>query len=74
MPRPICVKCNREVKVVQTGVSVHAGDNRFWSADLMECGGCGARFTTNYGAKSWKALKPEAVWSSCLVVADMTKM
>ena len=44
MMKEICVKCNKQLKVVKVGVNVveraEFGDYRLWAADLLECPNC----------------------------------
>lgn len=39
----ICVKCQKEMKCVQTGGLVHFGHGHVYSGDAFECPECGAQ-------------------------------
>lgn len=52
MPRPMCGKCNREMRIVKTGRSVliEAGGTPYeaWSGDEFACQDCGAIVVTQF--------------------------
>lgn len=53
MPRPVCVKCQREMSVkrpvvVQLNADAVKGPYQQWNGDLAECGGCGAQIVAGF--------------------------
>ena len=54
MPRPICMKCHREMMVKKNDMLIEepaAFDMKMrWMADVLECPKCGNTIATNFGA------------------------
>lgn len=66
MPRPICVKCEREMTVERAGtvelfaIVLGPGAYQQWQGDLCRCPSCGARFVTAYGQRpTWEHFQGE---------------
>lgn len=60
MPRPVCVKCQCEMKITASGaVTFNAlvvrGPYQQWQGDRYQCPACGAEIITAYGDRpSWE--------------------
>ena len=58
MPRPVCVKCSKEMRVAHNGVSVILMalsppiPFEIWRGDEWQCPRCGASFVARYGQRS----------------------
>lgn len=65
MPKPVCVKCSREMTCVKAGAVefhaiVHRGPYQQWQGDLYRCPTCGCEITTAYGGRaSWEHFEGE---------------
>jgi len=49
MPKPICLKCNKEMDRVKNGIKIKIDENRAQKADKFECPECGATILSDYG-------------------------
>ena len=60
MPRPICVACNREMRMVQAVTAqlnaiATKGPYQQWQGDLAHCDGCGVEVVVRFALQpSWE--------------------
>jgi hypothetical protein len=80
MPRPICVKCNREMiwekpVTVQFNARSVNGAYQQWQGDLAHCPDCGAEFVARFGEQpSWEHhRKDETPGTPDIVVEELRK-
>jgi len=54
--RPVCVKCNVEMKPEKNGIGLldmaNFGPYQLWDADLYKCSICGCEIITGFGSKA----------------------
>ena len=56
MKKPVCVKCNRTMRVAKVGaevVELYQVDKpyKIWACEIFECPECSCRVTSNYADK-----------------------
>jgi DNA-directed RNA polymerase subunit RPC12/RpoP len=54
--KPVCVKCNREMRPEKNGVGcldlADFGPYKIWDSDLWKCPGCGYEILVGFGQKA----------------------
>jgi len=66
MPKPICVKCKKEMLIKKLGIAVKdkafgAFPATMWYGDLYECSSCGIQMITGFGQAMEAARYPEDI-------------
>ncbi len=57
--RPVCVKCQCEMRCVKTGADIVVMSGcepyQIWQADIFGCPSCGVEVIAGWASKPWKA-------------------